>query len=119
MMMIREAAPAPPPPPQSAPFPLYQPVHVAPAPTTDVCSVLSVVFGGVSVALFCFFGWVFGLAAVVLGIVGLVRQKSNPALSGAPMAVIGIVLGAIPLAITLYLWVVLLLAMSGPSPAAR
>lgn len=68
------------------------------APKTDVCAILSVVFGAVSLLFFCVGGWYFAVAGLVLGLVSLARLRNNPRLTGLPMAIIGVILSSVPLA---------------------
>lgn len=85
---------------QPAPQVVY---HVeAPRQKTDACAILSVVFGGVALGFMCLFGWVFGIASIALGVVSLTRLRGNPQLTGAPMAITGIALSVIPVALGLW-----------------
>lgn len=76
---------------------------------TDVCGILSVVFGGVGV-LFC--PLVFSIAGLVLGIVSLYRVKEL-GLKGKPLAIIGTSLSGAGLAWGLIWFTAALLAPSG------
>lgn len=75
------------------------PVYAQSSSKADTCAILSAVFGGISLVFMCLGAWSFGFPAIVLGWVSLVRQKKDPLLTGRPLAVTGIVLGAIPLLI--------------------
>jgi len=60
------------------------------ASKTDVCAVLSLLFGGLSIL---FLACMFGPAALLLGVVSLVRIGDNPGLKGKEMAVAGLCIG--------------------------
>lgn len=81
---------------------IYQqapPVYYAPeAPRDDVCAILSLVLGIAAGLLLCFFGWIPGVGAVLLGAVSLARQHRDPWLSGQGMAIAGIVFGIVAVA---------------------
>jgi hypothetical protein len=75
-----------------------------------MAAILATVFGGIGFAQLCFFGWAFGLAAMILGMVSLARLRRDPYLTGQAMAVIGIGLGAVPVIWTVACTVALLAA---------
>jgi hypothetical protein len=67
--------------------------------TTDVCAILTLVFGAVSLLLLGLSGFLFGVpsavlavAALCLGITALYRRALNRRLNGMPLAVLGLVL---------------------------
>jgi hypothetical protein len=98
-------------PPQPPPGYVLQPVGTV--AKTDTCAVLSTVFGGISWLLFCFHGGVFGLVALILGIVSLVRTRENPYLTGRSMAWTGIALSIVPIISEIVLLIQLFLFISG------
>lgn len=60
-----------------------------------VCSLLSCIFGGVA-AVFLFCGWPFGLAGLVLGIIGTSLSKNKTlGIVGIVVSIVGTVLGLI------------------------
>ena len=100
------AAWVPPPPPA--------PLGGRARPAQQGLAVTSLVFGIISIT----FGWIcggplFGLVAVVLGIVALTQIKRNPQqYSGKPMAIVGLITGGITLLLYVAIvafWVVLLI----------
>lgn len=100
----------------SAPQPAVYPAYV-PEQRTDPCAVMSIIFGTLSLLLFCFFGWLFGLAGLILGIVSLQRLKQHDQLTGAPMAITGIVLSSLAVAFSLWWMYVWVSATSTPPPS--
>lgn len=72
--------------------------EAAPAPSQvkiEIMSLLSMIFGIVGiVTTFVYIGWALLTAAVVLGIIGLVKIKKNPGkFKGKGFAIAGIILG--------------------------
>jgi hypothetical protein len=67
--------------------------------TTDLCAVLSVVLGGLGVL---FLSCLFGPAALILGVVSLVRLKDNPNLKGSGFAYSGLAMGALCVAVAAF-----------------
>ena len=76
----------------------------APATRTSGLAIGSLVTGILGIILSCIFwplGAILGLVALILGIVGLNETKKQPGVHGKEMAIIGIVLGALSLALAI------------------
>lgn len=110
--------PAPPayqPQPYQQSQPMYQQQPAEVVKTTDACAILSVVFGGLGIGLMCF-GWFFAIPGLILGIISMVRIRSNPRLSGMPMAITGTALSAVPIAWGIWLMLAVSYAVSTAPP---
>lgn len=107
--------------PPAAPLPPY-PLQPPPAYTasaaekTDICALLSTIFGGLGMLFFCFLGWLFALPGMILGVVSLVRQRRDPTLGGRVLAIVGIALSGVVLAWALFWLVLFTWAALTPTP---
>lgn len=100
--------PASPPPPPAGPPPYYPPPPepagqspMGPAGPTKTISILALVFGGASL-LFAlipvvgiFLGGLFGIAAIVLGVIGIFKSHRLMAIIGIALAVVGLIVAVI------------------------
>ncbi|WP_460795276.1 DUF4190 domain-containing protein [Microbacterium sp. GXF0217] len=73
-----------------------------------VCGIVGVVFGWAT--FFIVFPVLVSVAAVILGHISLSQLKKTPAVGGRGMAITGLVLGYIPIALTVILVVVAIIA---------
>lgn len=82
----------------------------------DTCAIMSAVLGILSLLFFCWFGWIFGLGGIALGVISLIRLRSRPYLDGAPIAITGIVLSIVPVVFNLWWMAAFMQAASTTTP---
>jgi hypothetical protein len=81
---------------------------------------VSLVFGLLSLTFACTYGLAFiaAVLSVVFGMVSLLRLSGNPRLGGRGMAIAGITLSAVPLAVGIYLLVTTMQIQAAHNAAA-
>jgi hypothetical protein len=96
------ASPPPEPPPGPPPYyPPPMPGHHPPAGNSKTISVLALVFGGLALLFSLipvagiFIGGLFGIAAIVLGIIGIFKSHKLFAIIGIALAVVGLIVAVI------------------------
>lgn len=96
----------PPPPGYGQPYP--QGYGQQPPPKNSALAITSLVLGILSVIPCCWGCGVFGIAAIVLGVLGKKEiAESNGAKTGAPLAQWGFILGIVGLVVSVIYWILI------------
>ena len=114
--------PPPPPPPPQYPVggyavPVMQPLPMGASGQSNTFGLLSMIFGIVSIPLLCclYIGMPIGIAAVVLGVIGVNKANSGEA-NNKGMSVAGIACGGSGLLLGL-LWIIAIVGFNASTPS--